>query len=45
MEPKKTPGQRFSEALAYTIIAAGCFALFSLIVWVTVVAWRGIIGA
>jgi len=45
MEPPKTLGQRFSSAIAYVIIAATGFAVFSLIVWGIVAIWVRIGGA
>ena len=45
MNPDRSFGQRFSTAVAYVIIAATGFAVFSLIVWGIVAIWDKIVGA
>lgn len=45
MNPDRSFGQRFSTAIAYVIIAATGFAVFSLIVWGIVAIWVRIGGA
>ena len=45
MNPDQSFGQRFSTAIAYVIIAAIAFAVFSLIVWGIVAIWVQIVGA
>lgn len=45
MNPDQSFGQRFSTAIAYVIIAATGFAVFSLIVWGIVAIWTQIVGA
>ena len=45
MNPDRSFGQRFSAAIAYVIIAAIAFAVFSLIVWGIVAIWGQIVGA
>lgn len=45
MNPDRSFGQRFSTAIAYVIIAAIAFAVFSLIVWGIVAIWVKIAGA
>lgn len=45
MNPDRSLGQRFSAAVAYVIIAATAFAVFSLIVWGIVAIWVKIAGA
>ena len=39
MNPDRSLGQRFSTAIAYVIIAATGFAVFSLIIWGIVAIW------
>lgn len=45
MNPDRSFGQRVSTAIAYVIIAAIGFAVFSLIVWGIVAIWVQIGGA
>ena len=45
MNPDRSFGQRVSAAIAYVIIAAIAFAVFSLIVWGIVAIWGQIVGA
>lgn len=45
MNPDRSLGQRFSTAIAYVIIAATAFAVFSLIIWGIVAIWGQIGGA
>lgn len=45
MNPDRSLGQRVSTAIAYVIIAAIAFAVFSLIVWGIVAIWVKIGGA
>jgi hypothetical protein len=45
VNPDRSFGQRFSSAIAYVIIAATGFAVFSLIVWGIVAIWVKIVGA
>lgn len=45
MNPDRSFGQRFSTAIAYVIIVATGFAVFSLIVWGIVAIWTQIVGA
>ena len=45
MNPDRSLGQRFSATIAYVIIAATGFAVFSLIVWGIVAIWVRIGGA
>lgn len=45
MNPDRSFGQRVSSAIAYVIIAATGFAVFSLIVWGIVEIWVKIVGA
>lgn len=45
MNPDQSFGQRFSTAIAYVIITATGFAVFSLIVWGIVAIWVKIAGA
>lgn len=45
MNPDRSLGQRFSTAIAYVIITATGFAVFSLIVWGIVAIWSQIAGA
>lgn len=45
MNPDRSFGERFSAAIAYVIIAATGFAVFSLIVWGIVAIWAKIAGA
>ena len=45
MNPDRSLGQRVSAAIAYVIIAATGFAVFSLIVWGIVAIWVQIVGA
>ena len=45
MNPDRSLGQRLSAAIAYVIIAATGFAVFSLIVWGIVAVWVKIGGA
>jgi hypothetical protein len=45
VNPDRSFGQRFSTAIAYVIIAATGFAVFSLIVWGIVAIRVKIVGA
>ena len=45
MNPDRSLGQRVSAAVAYVIIAATGFAVFSLIIWGIVAIWGQIVGA
>ena len=45
MNPDRSLGQRVSAAVAYVIVAATAFAVFSLIVWGIVAIWVKIGGA
>jgi hypothetical protein len=45
VNPDRSLGQRVSAAIAYVIIFATGFAVFSLIVWGIVAIWAQIAGA